>query len=341
MNKDHYLGHPSQMYGVEQYRLVGGKGDGMRLFQVRNRSGIDFTVAADRCADIYRLRCHGINIGFFSPVGYVGPQYYDEREKGFLKSFTAGFLSTCGLGSVGIPNKDGEELLPMHGRIGNSPAEYVHYRIEDDAIMIEAEVNQSEFFGHKLMLKRRIICCLDTNHLRIEDCVYNTGSQIEPLMLLYHINVGYPLLSEKSELWIPSSRVEGRDEYAKNNLVGWNRIESPTPECREKCYYHYFREEDEKDVSKGRAGIFNSEIDLGLHLSFDTDEFAYFTQWNMFGIHEYAMGLEPSNCLQEGREAMRRTGRLVQLKPGEKKDYHVNIDLFQGREEWEALKQNR
>lgn len=26
-----YIGHESQLYGVEEYRLVGGKGDGMRL----------------------------------------------------------------------------------------------------------------------------------------------------------------------------------------------------------------------------------------------------------------------------------------------------------------------
>ena len=28
-----YIGHESQLYGVEEHRLVGGKGDGMRLFE--------------------------------------------------------------------------------------------------------------------------------------------------------------------------------------------------------------------------------------------------------------------------------------------------------------------
>ena len=31
-----YIGHPSQLYGVEEVRLVGGKGDGMRMLYVRN-----------------------------------------------------------------------------------------------------------------------------------------------------------------------------------------------------------------------------------------------------------------------------------------------------------------
>ena len=34
-----YIGHKSQLYGVEEHRLVGGKGDGMRLFQVTNGKG--------------------------------------------------------------------------------------------------------------------------------------------------------------------------------------------------------------------------------------------------------------------------------------------------------------
>ncbi len=74
-----YIGHESQMSGVEEHRLVGGKGDGMRLFQVRNGKGLEFTVVADRCADISRLSFRGVNMGYFAPCGYVAPAYYDDR----------------------------------------------------------------------------------------------------------------------------------------------------------------------------------------------------------------------------------------------------------------------
>ena len=36
MNEKAYIGHEQQLYGVEEHRLVGGKGDGMRLLEVRN-----------------------------------------------------------------------------------------------------------------------------------------------------------------------------------------------------------------------------------------------------------------------------------------------------------------
>lgn len=50
-----YLGHPSQLCSVEEVRLQGGKGDGMRLIQIRNAAGMELTISADRCADISRL----------------------------------------------------------------------------------------------------------------------------------------------------------------------------------------------------------------------------------------------------------------------------------------------
>ena len=81
-------GHLSQLFSVEEMRLCGGKGDGMRILQMKNGKGLMATFVPDRCLDLYRLEYKGINLGFFSPAGYVAPAYYDKNE--FLRSFTAG-----------------------------------------------------------------------------------------------------------------------------------------------------------------------------------------------------------------------------------------------------------
>ena len=73
-----YIGHDSQLYGIEEHRLVGGKGDGMRLYEVNNGKGLMMTVSPDRGGDITRLRYRGINLSYFSPCGYVAPAYYDK-----------------------------------------------------------------------------------------------------------------------------------------------------------------------------------------------------------------------------------------------------------------------
>ena len=70
---------------MEEYRLIGGKGDGMRLLQVRNGLGLEFTVSPDRAADITRLSYEGVNYSYISPSGYVAPAYYDQQEFGIFK----------------------------------------------------------------------------------------------------------------------------------------------------------------------------------------------------------------------------------------------------------------
>ena len=149
-----YIGHASQLYGVEEVRLIGGKGDGMRLLQVRNAAGLAFTVAADRCADVYRMNFKGDNMGLFGACGYVAPAYYQETPKGFIKSFTAGFFTTCGLNNVGGPGVDGTEELPMHGTIGNTPCERIWWDETEDSICIHAVINNSQTLGKKLMMYR-------------------------------------------------------------------------------------------------------------------------------------------------------------------------------------------
>lgn len=97
-----YIGCESQLYGIEEHRLIGGKGDGMRLLQIRNGHGMELTVSLDRCCDISRLSCDGVNMGYFSPCGYVEPSYYQptgtdsiyqpKLKKGLTISFDASKL---------------------------------------------------------------------------------------------------------------------------------------------------------------------------------------------------------------------------------------------------------
>ena len=127
-----YYGHDTQFFGVEEHRLVGGRGDGMRLFQVRNGSGVEFTVSVDRCADISRLSYKGVNMNYMGVGGYAAPAYYDDKGDHFLKTFNCGFLTTCGLLNIGIPQKDGEEELPLHGTIGHQPADRIWYTCDEE-----------------------------------------------------------------------------------------------------------------------------------------------------------------------------------------------------------------
>ena len=318
MNK--YIGHELQLYGVEEVRLVGGKGDGMRMLNVKNARGLAFSVSLDRCADLVKVSLKGDNYGFFAPCGYVSPKYYDNVGAGFLKSFTAGFLTTCGLTAVGSPCEDGGETLPLHGTISNTPCENFSYWIENDEIHIKATVRDAALFSYHLILEREYICPLYENAIYLNDKIKNIGNKEAPFEILYHCNIGYPVLSEKAKLSIPSVSVVPRDEHAKTGFDKWNEVEVPQEGYEEMCYFHDMK-------GKPVVSIFNEEIGKGLEISYNTEELKCFTQWKMMGEYEYVMGLEPGNCLPSGRNAMREQGMLEFLKPDEEKKCSLKFNF--------------
>lgn len=318
-----YIGHPSQLLGAEEHRLVGGKGDGMRLFQLRNGRGLELTVAADRCADVYRLSYKGVNMGFFSPCGYVAPAYYEREGNNFLKSFTAGFCTTCGLNNVGGEAMDGDEHLPAHGTIGHTPAESVYTTVDEEAVSLFATVDSATLFGSKLLLRRRITCPLGEDAFVVEDTVSNEGDQVTPLMLMYHINLGYPLLDENAQLTVNSVDVCPRTEHAAKDLATWDQMLPPQPGFREQVYFHTFAGEE------GRAQLYNPTLNMGLTISFPTAVMPFLTQWKMMGVRDYVLGLEPGNVTPEGRQIMRDKGCLQLLQPGETATLRYRVELFE------------
>lgn len=316
-----YIGCESQIYGIEEHRLVGGKGDGMRLLEVRNGRGMELTVSLDRCCDIPRLTNCGVNMNYFSPCGYVGPAFYQPTGEDWLKSFTAGFLTTCGLNAVGSPCVDEGEELPLHGTIANIPASEACWYEEGEELVIRAVMHDEQIFGRKLRLYRQIRVSLKENKFRILDTIENTGDRVEPFEILYHLNMGYPLLDEDSVVTVPSCSVTPRDDHAAEDLANWMHMEKPTPGYQERCYYHKFPDE------KGMAAIYQPKLGRGLKITFDASVLDSFVEWKMMGYRDYVLGLECGNCYPDGRDVMRRIGMLKQLNPGEKINYEVQIEL--------------
>ncbi len=316
-----YVGHENQTYGVEEMRLVGGKGDGMRLLQTRNGNGLEFTVSADRCADIARLSFDGVNFSYHSPCGFVAPAYYDDNGFGFLKSFNAGFLTTCGLTNCGGPCEEGGEALPQHGTIGNIPAENIYHYIENGEIHIKAKMRDAAPFARKLILEREYVIPLDKNEIYITDKVTNIGSADSPLMMLYHFNVGYPLLCEDTEVTIPSKSVKGANPHAQADIANCTKMEKPQAGYEEMCFFH-------KNEGKVQVTVKNPKLGKGFIMSYDASELPEFCEWKMMGENEYVLGVEPGTTTPIGRVNAREEGMVMTLKPGETKVNHIKFEFI-------------
>ena len=259
-----YFGHESQLYRVEEHRLIGGKGDNMRLFEVNNGSGLEFTICADRSADISRLSYQGINLSYFSVCGYAAPTYSDKTGLNFLKSFNCGFLTTCGVQSIGSPSEYEGTEYGLHGTMSHTPADQVSYDISENGdITVTAKMTDACIFNQKISLVRPYHCAYGSNELTLEDIFKNEGSKEEPFLLLYHMNMGYPLLSESSLVDISSAKVVARNEAAEPEVDQWNKMIPPVANYDERCFYHTFEGE------RATAKIYNPDVQKGLAISFD------------------------------------------------------------------------
>ena len=148
-------------------------------------------------------------------------------------------------------------------------------------------------------MKREWRCPIGENTLYLTDTIRNYGDTETPHMILYHMNMGYPILSEEATLYIPSETVTPRDARAAEGLDAWNVVLPPQPQFKEQCYYHTFQRGEE-----AYAAIFNPAVGKGVKIVFHPEELDCFTQWKMLGC--YGLGARQLLCRGARRHAGKR-----------------------------------
>lgn len=305
-----YIGNPAQLFDVRQYKLTGGRADGVSAIDVWNGSNLHFTVLPDRGFDIYTVRYKNRNMAYHTPSGIVAPSYYSDVRAKWLRSFGGGFLCTCGLQNIGSTD-DSDPELSVHGRISNTPAENVCVDPAEDgmSVTLSGMLREAVLFGSNLTLKRVITCKHGSDAIDFCDTVTNAGYKLEPLSILYHFNMGYPLLSEKAVPYIPAKTTVPRNNHAAGDIENWRAVYSPAAGFEEMCYYHSLKE--------NMIGIDNPEINTSVRIAFESPDgiLDRVIQWRMFGAGDYVMGLEPASCTLEGREDAVSNGSQKYIKP--------------------------
>lgn len=277
-----YLGNSFQLSGVERYRLEGGKAEGIEVLHAKNGNGIDLYLSLSRAGDIMALTYRGIMLNYLTPNGYVHPSYYDPHGSGWIKAFAAGFLTTCGLENVGSPCQDKGEELPLHGSLSMIPVSSYSWEENEEEIILKTVLEDEAIFSRKIERIRRIHLSKKSPEFTVVDSLENRGGEAVDFECLYHLNFGYPLLQETSEIYIASEKVEARNAHAEEHLKEWKTITSPEPAYEECCYYHTLKE--------GKAGLFNPDLGFGVSLSFDPKILDHFTEWKLLGGSRLRLG---------------------------------------------------
>lgn len=323
------VGHMRQIAGIQALEATDGQGRGSRVLHVYNGSGLTFDVSPERALDVTAIHYRGMALAWSSAAGLVHPAYYEAGGLGWLRSFGGGLFTTCGLDQFGSPAEDGGESFGIHGRVGNLPAEQVatteSWHHDDYRLTIHGQVRQSRLFGENLVLRRSIWTELGESSLYVEDSVTNEGFTSQPHMVLYHCNLGFPLLDADSQLAINASETVARDAVAEAGLAEWGRFQPPTAGYAEQVFRHLVTPDADSMAS---ATLHNPALNLGLTIRYSHDTLPHLFQWKQMGQGAYVLGLEPANSSAiEGRAVARQRDDLPYLEPGETRRYLLHFEI--------------
>jgi len=329
------VGDMSQIAGVRLHRLAEGFEDGTLAADVRTGSGFEFTVVPSRGLDISAASYNGRALAWRSAQTDRHPSHYEPGGLGWLRSFPGGLVTTCGLTWMGAPDVDDGTELGLHGRFSNTPATAVRAHsgwVGDDYVLsVEGEVREAVVFGENVVARRRIEAKTGESRLTIEDEVTNDGFASAPHMLLYHVNIGFPIVDVGSRVVVPACETVPRDAEAERGADRWMEIEAPAPGFREKVYFHTVRPDRE---GLAQAAVVNPGLDggLGVYVRYRPDQLPCFVQWKNMAAGPYVIGLEPATALVMGRSKERAAGRLMMIEPGEVKRYSLELGVLAGAE---------
>ncbi|MGN1040416.1 MAG: aldose 1-epimerase family protein [Candidatus Fimimonas sp.] len=302
--KKSYVADPSTLCGAEKFTFTDGKAKGVNAVRMFNGK-LDLTVVTDRCMDIFRLFYKGTPVSYVSKNGLVSPALAETNVYGFLNSFDAGFMYTCGLDNIGAPTEKNGRVLPQHGSISYVPAENVRVEtLEKDGeyyLSLKGTMYFTALFGQKLAMRREIQIKYLGSEVTVRDEITNEGYAEEGYVLMYHTNVGYPFLSETAELTVNSRSVEGIS--AIHDVNACLRFEAPTPCRQEEVYRHDLHFQTGKQV-------FLKNGNRWLAMEFDAKDFPYLLEWKSMACGDYVLGLEPVTTPMPEK-------RFRSLQPGE------------------------
>lgn len=119
-----------------------------------------------------------------------------------------------------------------------------------------------------LTLERKIQTALDEKTITLRDKVKNNSFRKGSHMILYHINLGFPLLDPNSELIMDPVRTRSvSSEKAENELNEYDKFHDPMDGCEDRIYERKMKSE-KNGYCKARLINPDLENDLSLGIRF-------------------------------------------------------------------------
>lgn len=311
-------------------RFVGGAADQVEVIEV-DTGAVRVYVLPTRGMSIWCIESEGIRFGWQSPVsGPVHPSrvpIFDPSGLGWLEGFDE-LVVRCGLESNGAPehDKNGQLVYPLHGRIGNLAADSLSIEYDEASGRLEVigEVRESRLFFKNLTLRSRLRVHAGSAKVELLDDVTNELSTPTAIQLLYHVNVGEPVLGKGSTVEIPLDELAPKDDLSAGEIDQWNEYAAPEPGYAERVY---FAKPKGDETNECVALLRSAEGNRGMSVAFNINGLPRFILWKNTGAigDGYVTGLEPSTNYPNERSFEEKQGRVVEIGPQETTSFRVSL----------------
>lgn len=336
-------------FELRYQQLESGRSAGLSCLTISTGS-VTATILPDRGMGLWKCWSDDLEFGWQSPVsGPVHPSLvpvHDASGIGWLEGFDE-LLVRCGLQSNGAPefSEAGTLRYPLHGRIANLPASRLDIQVdvENGILDVIGVVTESRFLIYSLELLTRYRFRVGSPVIEIIDTVTNRSSQSGSMQLLYHINVGQPVLQSGSSVHAAYRSLAPRDARASESVDQWNQCNGPASGYQEQVY---FLDPVGDESSWSEAMLASADGAFGFAVHFDTRTLPYMTLWkNTASVEDgYVVGLEPGTGFPNPRSFEEKNGRVVSLQGGESRTFRLKLQpltspnaVTQSRSRIEAL----
>jgi len=319
---------------VTRTTMHGGRREGVEMLEVDN-GRLRLALLPQRGMGIWKAWLGDVELGWHSPVhGPVHPAYvslHDPSGEGWLEGFDE-LLCRCGLVSNGAPDFDaqGRLLHPLHGRIANLPAEHVDIDRDPETgrIAICGVVYETRFHHQKLRLRSTLSTRPDEAGFDVHDEVTNLSAEAASVQMLYHYNLGTPLLGAGASVVAPIRELVPRDERAAAGIQQWHCYGPPCAGFAEQVYFADLF----ADAGGGTLALLkNAESNFAASVRFNQRQLPCFVIWkNTVDLCDgYVTGIEPSTNFPNPRSFEADHGRVVSLAPGQSVSFDLRFDFHE------------
>lgn len=331
-------------FSVARRTLAGGLGSGVELLEVDTGSN-QLSILPTRGMGIWKASIGGVPLQWKSPIeGPVHPAFVplsDPSGLGWLDGFDE-LLVRCGLRSNGAPEFDsrGQLVYPLHGTIANRPAHMLRVSVDGETgeVQVTGVVDDTRLLFQKLRLTSAVTTRPDEHGFRVQDVVTNLSGEPTEIQLLYHINIGRPLLGPGSRLVAPVQSVVPRDDVAARAVDTWDVYDAPEAGFAEQVFF--------LELLSARNGqtpvlLKNAPGTEGVCVQFDQSTLPCFSLWKNTAADAdgYVTGLEPATNLPNPRSFEGRQGRVVTIGPGQSVAMQLDIQVQHSTSEIARMEQ--